>query len=349
MAERQIPPDYWTTAEVMKGIFETKTCLAKPHSPEPCQGKIVAAHTIPRSQLAKMAPDGHVYAVAGTPADFARTDGQLTAKKYGIRNFSILNCFCATHDNKIFSHIEDDNLVFDGHQLTLLQYRTLASELYRKATAYHSILHQIEQQQKTKRKNKEAIDFLMAHAVGTLAGVRDAGTAFETCATNLFAEKHDQVSALVVHFKKLPSIMTVGGFLAQFDYEGKPLQVLNDLETIAQIVCFNILAAADHATVIFLWPKEHSKIGKQFADSLLAQGSSLYSALAIQTAFEYLENTCVSNDWWETQKPIIRTLLMNRMQSSANLIEKRASNSLTFGGVNFDQWDYDRHEFINVA
>ena len=89
-----------------------------------CHGEIVAAHTIPRSH--RMAPDGHVYAVAGAPVDFARTDGQLTAKKYGIRNFSVLNCFGATHDNKIFSYIEDDELVFDDHQLTLLQYRTLA-------------------------------------------------------------------------------------------------------------------------------------------------------------------------------------------------------------------------------
>jgi len=120
MTEKQhIPPDYWATAEVMKGIFETKTCLAQHHSPESCQGKIVTSHTIPRSQLQKIAPDGHVYAVAGTLADLARTDGKLAAKKYGIRTFSVLNCFCAIHDNKVFSHLEDDDLVFDLHQLSL--------------------------------------------------------------------------------------------------------------------------------------------------------------------------------------------------------------------------------------
>lgn len=348
MAEQKMPKDYWATAETMKDIFETKTCLAKPHASDPCQGKIVAAHTIPHSQLATIAPDGHVYAVAGTLADLARSDGQLTMKKYGIRNFSVLNCFCATHDKKIFAHIEDDELVFDGHQLTLLQYRTLASELYRKVTAYHLTLHQIEQEQQKKPKNKEAMEFLKTHAVGALAGVRDVGTAFEACSTNLFGQKYDQVSALVIHFQKLPSIMTVGGFLAQFDYNAKPLQLIYDLETIADIVCFNILAAKDHAALIVLWPKEHSKIGRQFADSLIAQDSSLYSALAIQTAFEYLENTSVNKGWWDDQKPIIHKLLLGRMQSSANLFEKRAFNTLTFGGVSFDQWDYDRHEFVNA-
>ncbi|MCP3446183.1 hypothetical protein [Bradyrhizobium sp. CCGUVB14] len=348
MAEQKMPNEYWTTAEVMKGIFETKTCLAKPHSSEACEGKIIAAHTIPYSQLAKIASDGHVYAIGATLADLARSDGQFTMKKYGIRNFSVLNCFCATHDKKIFAHIEDDELVFDGHQLTLLQYRTLASELYRKVSSYQSTLHQIEQQQSKKPKDKEAIEFLKAQAIGTLAGVRDIGTAFDACATNLFGQKYDQVSALVVHFKKLPSVMTVGSFLPQYDYNAKPLQLIYDLETIADIVCFNILAAKDHAAVIMLWPKGQPKMGRQLADSFIAQNSSQYSALSIQTAFEYLENTCVSMGWWDDQKPIIHKVLLNRMQSGANPLEARASSCLTFSGVNFDQWDYDRHEFLNA-
>jgi len=69
------------------------------------------------------------------------------------------------------------------------------------------------------------MNFLMTHAVGTLAGVRDAGTAFDDCAKNLFAGKYDQVSALVVYFEKLPSIMTVGGFLSQFDRWRLPFPV----------------------------------------------------------------------------------------------------------------------------
>ncbi len=124
MAEQKLPADYWTTAEVMRGIFETKVCLAKTHSPDACKGKIISAHTIPRSQLRKIATDGHVYAVAATASDLARDDGKLSAKQYGINEFSVLNCFCATHDNKIFARVEDDPLVFDAHQRTLLHYRT---------------------------------------------------------------------------------------------------------------------------------------------------------------------------------------------------------------------------------
>ena len=38
------------------------------------------------------------------------------------------------------------------------------------------------------------------------------------------------------------------------------------------------------------------------------------------------------------------------MQSAGvSLEEKRKPNCLTYGGVTYDQWDYDRHEFINVT
>jgi hypothetical protein len=56
----------------------------------------------------------------------------------------------------------------------------------------------------------------------------------------------------------------------------------------------------------------------------------------------------MNKQWWDGEKPIIRKLLMDRMQTSANLLAERSSNCLTFGGVSFDQWDYERHEFVNV-
>ena len=104
------------------------------------------AHTVPRSQLLKIAIDGHVYSFAANPADLMRNEGKLVMKKIGVNKFSTLNCFCAKHDNDLFAPIEDEPLGFTPHQLGLLQYRTLASELYRKITAHASTVHQLESQ-----------------------------------------------------------------------------------------------------------------------------------------------------------------------------------------------------------
>jgi hypothetical protein len=342
-----MPADYWTTAEVMKELFETKLCLAKHHSPDACGGKIIAAHTIPRSQMQQIATDGHVYAIRATAADLARNDGQLTAKKVGIGKFSVLNSFCATHDKNVFKYVEDNPLVFDAHQLTLLHYRIVSSELYRKVMSYHTLLHQIEEQKKKKPKDQGAITLLMATAAGTQLGIRDIGTAFVRCATDLFAANYDQVSALVVHFKKPPSVMTVGGFIPLYDYHGKPSQLINDVETVAQTISFNILASEAHATVAMLWFKDHDLV-KPFADSYIAQKPEHYATLAVQTAFEFLENTCMQPTWWEAQRPIVQKLLLQRMQIAGAPLEKRKADCLTYPGVTFDQWDYDRHEYLNV-
>jgi hypothetical protein len=347
MTEGKMPADYWTNAEVMKGIFETKVCLAKAHSPDACDGKIIAAHTIPRSQLSKIAIDGHVYAVAATHGDLARNDGKLTAKKRGISQFSVLNCFCAAHDKKIFAHVEDDALVFDPHQLTLLHYRTLASELYRVVSAYIAGLHQIEEQQKKKPVDQETIKLLKVVAAGQLPVIRDVGTAFERCAKNLFASKYDDVTALVVHFKKLPSVMTVGSFLPQYDYDAKPIQLINDTETLAQTVSFNILVSQDHAALAMVWFKDHDLV-RLLAESFIAQNAEHYATLAIQTAFEYLETTCMQPKWWEGEKPVVQDLVLERMGHGTNPLDKRKAHCLTFCGVGFDQWEYDRHEFLNV-
>jgi hypothetical protein len=227
----ELPSDYWTTAEVMKDIFETKVCLAKSHSPDACDGAIIRAHTIPKSQLQKIATDGHVYAMRFTATDLARNDGAITAKKAGVGTFSVLNSFCASHDNNVFKQVEDAPLIFDRHQLTLLHYRTICSELYRKVCSYYTLLHQIEEQEKQKLP-KETMDILKAMALGQQLGIRDIGSAFMRSANDLFEQKYDQVSALVVHFKKLPSVMTVGAFIPLYDYNGQRSHYIEDFDQI---------------------------------------------------------------------------------------------------------------------
>jgi hypothetical protein len=118
--------------------------------------------------------------------------------------------------------------------------------------------------------------------------------------------------------------------------------LIDDLETIAQTVSFNILASNGHAVVAMMWSKDHTDI-KSFAESYIAQKPEHYATRAVQTAFEFLENTCMQPAWWEGEKPIIRKLLLDRMQSAgASLVEKRKNDCLTYGGITYDQWEYDR-------
>jgi hypothetical protein len=128
-------------------------------------------------------------------------------------------------------------------------------------------------------------------------------------------------------------------FIPLFDYNGKRSHYIEDFATIAQIVSLNILASEGHAAVAMLWSKGDDQI-KVFAESYIAQKPEFYSTLAIQTAFEFLENTCMQPVWWEGEKPIVRKLLLDRMQL-AGVEGKRNPHCLTYGGVTYEQWDYD--------
>jgi hypothetical protein len=216
--------------------------------------------------------------------------------------------------------------------------------------AHHSTLHHLATERKKKPRTvqiKSRIELLSDVASGTLLGIRDVGAAFELCEKELFGDKHESVSALIVHFKKMPTIMTVGGFLPECDYYGRGLQTLGDANASYQAVSFNILAATGHAALAFLWFKGQ-KIAQGLAESFIAQKPEHYSTRAIQIAFEHLENTCMAPSWWLALRRVEQDTLLRRMQSGGSFLEGRKPNCLTYCGVTFDQWDYDHHELINV-
>jgi hypothetical protein len=162
---------------------------------DPCDSRIVHAHTVPRSQLLKISIDGHVYSFAANPADLMRNNGMLVMKKIGVNKFSTLNCFCEKHDNDLFAPIEDEPLDFTPHQLALLQYRTLASEMYRKVTAHASMVHFLQSQMRkpSKKRNPKRIEVLKGIRRGEILGIRDCGAAFGRAERNLFEQNFGAV------------------------------------------------------------------------------------------------------------------------------------------------------------
>src|SRR5438270_10930747 len=90
------PAEFWTSVEAQDRLNKRKVWVAA--GTGDCNGQIVGAHTIPRSQLRRIAVDGHVYDIRGMPDDLMRNEGRYTVGKRGIGQFSVLNFFCAQHD-----------------------------------------------------------------------------------------------------------------------------------------------------------------------------------------------------------------------------------------------------------
>jgi hypothetical protein len=338
------PAEFWSANETLKKIHSRKLCLAAGRGD--CKGPIIEAHTIPRSQLRNIAKNGCVYWFRATPGDLLKNNGQFTVDQKGISEFSVLNFFCAKHDRELFSRVENDKLTFDCHQLALLHYRAMAAELYKKMNALEGARYNTERLQKQRRKDKEEkLVFLRAFEHGNELGLRDMARTFAMCETILANQDYERVSGVVVRFNKMPTIMTVGGFSPEFDYNGRLLQRLGMDQSTYEQIGLSILATEDRAAVIFTWLAD-AEVCRTFVASFISQNPSVLSTLAIQTAFEHLENTCMNIDWWDTLKQIERQKLLERMQAAGSPFQERASACLQFCGINFSQWDYRDFTFI---
>jgi hypothetical protein len=340
-------PEFWAAAETLKKTREQKLCLAASHF-DPCQGNIISAHTIPRSQLQNIAENGHVDCFAGDLPTFNETGGEVKIVQKGIKKFSVLNCFCAHHDVDLFSPVENYPLTFTAEQIAILHYRAIASEVYRKMTALNGFGQAIAQASKGKKFKNTTYrrELSESYIHGTKLGIVDIGKTFKSCENIVYNKNYSDMSALIVKFDRPPSIMSVGAFSPEFDYGGNRLQSLHDESIICDEVSLSILVAGGRAAVIFAWLKD-ANVGRRFAESFIRQKPELYTALAIQTAFEHLENTCMRSSWWGGLKAVERQALHQRMNVAISF-SRRDSSALRFGGITFDDWGYSDSQFANV-
>jgi hypothetical protein len=337
-------PNFWATAKAIKSLNEQKLCLAESRA-DACEGQIIKAHTIPRSQLERIAVNGHVYAMKGDLPTFEKTGGKIEITKQGIGSFSRLNCFCAKHDVKLFSCVENQSITGTPEQVAALHYRAIGAELYRKVVGISPFEQIVEQLSNVRSAADRAkLLFAEAHITGTKLGIADVGKTFVRCENAIFNEKYDDVGALIVRFKNPPSIMCVGAFFPEFDFLGRRLQSLADLSL--DDVSLSILTADGKAIVILAWLKP-SNISKRFSETFIAQPANLLSTLLIQVAFEHLENSCANMIWWDAMKDVERNSLIGRMQHTLDSLEPLQGPYLAFGGIKFDDWQYDDHFFVN--
>ena len=169
---------------------------------------------------------------------------------------------------------------------------------------------------------------------------------FPLCEATLVDKNYDSVAALVVRFKNPPSIMTVGGFTPEFDYHGRALQQLGNFHSKYHQIGLSILSANNRAAVVFTWLKD-ATICNNFARTFIEKEQHILASLAIQTAFEHLENTCMNVRWWEDLRPIEREKLTERMQFAGGPLEGRTPACLQYGGLTYDQWEYESHSFTH--
>src|SRR5690606_15490743 len=105
-------------------------------------------------------------------------------------------------------------------------------------------------------------------------------------------------------------------FLPEWDFDGNPLQELDEIEHFHPI-CFSAWAAGSDACVIFCWHATADHICAPFIDSLRRIPENQMANRILAMAFEYSETVIFNEDWWESRKESDRQIIVHHVPSGA--------------------------------
>jgi len=335
---KPITPTQWGFLKRYQRTLDSKECLSKRFGEDCCDGRIVCAHMIPRSQLVQIAEQGHVHAVPTRLSPIAQMKRSgFAAEDVGIGNFSTLQCFCARHDKILFAPLEDVALTFTREQLTLLHYRAMAAEVYIRGNAEDAAVGEARKYLSTDPRRES---FYEAFQIQSLAAVA-AEEHFKRTEKMINLSRYDEIRAAIIRFDATPVLLSVCAFRPLYDVIGTKLQ---DFSEEAAYIGMHILAVDKRPAVVFTWLKAQ-KPSQRFAKSFCLQPYRQLTTLAVQMAFEYAEHTCMRRQWWMSISKGRRANLLNRVEMANEAAFIPDEDFLSFEFL-IDDWKCRSIDFV---
>jgi hypothetical protein len=331
-----ITPGQWSFLKRYQGTLDSKECLFKRFGANGCDGRIVNAHMIPRSQLRQIADQGHVHAVPTRLSPIAQMKRSgFAAEDIGIGNFSTLQCFCARHDKALFAPLEDVALTFTREQLTLLHHRAIAAEVYIRGNAEDAAINEARKYSSADPQREPFYEAFQIHSLAASA----AEEHFKRTEKMINLSSYDEIQAAIIRFDATPVLLSVCAFRPLHDVIGAKLQ---DFSEEAAYIGMHILTVDKKPAVVFTWLKGQ-RPSQRFARSFCLQPYKQITTLAVQTAFEYAEHTCMRREWWMSISKGWRALLLNRIEMANRAVPDEDFLSFEFL---LDDWKCRNIDFV---
>ncbi|MHC2317544.1 hypothetical protein ACVIHC_004590 [Bradyrhizobium diazoefficiens] len=335
---KPITPTQWNFLKRYQRALDSKECLSRRFGGGDCDGRIVHAHMIPRSQLMQIAEQGHVHAVPTrlTPIAQMKRSG-FTAEEIGIGNFSTLQCFCARHDKTLFAPLEDAALTLTRQQLTLLHYRALAAEVYIRGNAEDAAANEGRKYLSTDPQREPFYEAFQIHSLAAIA----AEEHLKRSETIINLSRYDEIRAAIIRFDATPVLLSACAFRPLYDVIGTKLQNFSEE---AAYIGMHILTVDRKPAIVFTWLKGQTP-SQRFAKSFCLQPYRELTTLGVQTAFEYAEHTCMRREWWMSITKGWRTLLLNRIEMANRAASVPDEDFLSFESP-LDDWKCLSIDFV---
>lgn len=326
-------------------VEKRRTCLHAGVPGNPCAGDAIRAHSVPAHALRLISREGKVY---GFPLHFGAVvsaRGLPGPRLIGVNDASTFTGFCAAHDDAIFAEIEKHPMRACEKHACLIAYRVACRELFAKegATALGTHMATLDRGM-SRFQQAELQAFARAFRSGAESGLRDIRIRKAAYQEALNADRYSAIRYYAVWFDSPPDIMCAGGTYPLFDFDGRQLQNLLNLDETAQSVTFTLTASQGRGCAFFAWHRIDDRVCVALLSSLACQADCSLPHALVRFAFGSFENVFWRPEWWEALPEAARARLLRRFEVAVDPEIPVPSNCLVDDGLRAVTWNVIERE-----
>lgn len=312
-------PHISESIKAFRSVQTRQVCLHPDAPGGECHGGIVKAHTVQMELLRKIARNGHVYGFAMDFGAYVSSQGFPPPRLMGIGRASTFTGFCAKHDDQLFADIEKGPIQSTERHACLIAYRALCVELFAKEGAVLLDQHLSEMDRGLSVPGQIALQEQNAgRKIGLSIVLKEIRGRKQRYDEILKEEDFTNVRYCVIWLEQPPDIMCSSCTNPKWDFAGKRIQNLADLNTPAQAVAASLLASRQHGCVFFSWLAEDEGACTKLVGSLLGLPRDRIPDAIVRFVLSSFENQFWRPDWWEALAGEAQDALIQRFHDAIN-------------------------------
>jgi hypothetical protein len=301
-------------ADAVRKEFRRSCCSYADDVGNPCAGSIINSHTVQKEGgLRAIARSGKVYSLIPVYGRLAANDGKLEPNLVGISDASVFAGFCAKHDNDLFRPIEGSDCTIGPREALLFAYRAACYEAFMKR-AQLSIAPLYARLDEGKPVDEQEYVQTIAHAFATNSVKGEQATRSRKAAYDQRIRTNDvsDFHYSWVRFDGLLPIACCGAFLPDNDLAGNRLQRIGHGYDDYDQVTISITSYNGRSVLVLGWTSATDGPAAKFAKSFMALHDADKASCAVRLPLEYLENSFLEPDWWESLDAIEKEDIVRR-------------------------------------
>ena len=253
-------------------------------------------------------------------------DDKIRFEECGVTETSSFFGFCQKHDRDLFSCFEIEPFVCSQKQLAMLYFRALSREYYAKLTQLESTvrmeeireIHSIPAEVQI-----EPSDEKVFYKLSTNTAFREIDELKQRIDSILRTGDYQRIVSRVFEIESLFPVACAGLTNPDFDFEGRLIQDLSDLDFPSHVLSFSVIPQSNSSWVIFSYLDEHSDVIEKLISSLLSRPD--IPADLIWMTFCYFENAAYSPEWIESIPDETLSEFRRAAQSNVNRVDSNFS------------------------